>query len=337
MKKHVLTTIPLLMLVFLWVSCSDDDSSGETLAEFSSISLELSSTNVLINTPLGFDVTSDTGEKVTSNLDLYVNDQKVESPYKPTTVGSIDVYVKYGELKSNVVTAQVQDAFENSVAPDFKTKMLLEDFTGTWCGACPYAQDAIDRMLEVHKESVVTVAVHYSDEMSNDTTNELVRRFGIRNFPTIYLNRSEWRGIYSNNYSEVQNAIANEAPAGIGIGYTADGNDLNIQVNVAFQDRPSTTHKLVVMLLEDGIVATQAGANPAEGYIHNHVLRHALTGTFGDEIDTNQISSNNTYTVDFEKRLSTLSNIADFSKSEIVAVLYNQNDEVVNVQKLKFN
>lgn len=49
----------------------------------------------------------------------------------------------------------------------FKRNMVVEEYTGTWCGWCPRGITALNNMLEAHPDgSFIPVAVHFDDEMA---------------------------------------------------------------------------------------------------------------------------------------------------------------------------
>lgn len=330
MKKTILINFFLILLAF--TSCSKDSANETTIT---SLALKVSNNVIVVNTALTYTVVTDAQADVTANASLYVNGSKVKTPYTPSKAGDIEIYASYNGIESNKVKVTVANEFKNSVAAEFKEKLIVEDYQGTWCGACPFATNAIKKLKDTHKEAVIPIGIHFRDIMQNEISVELVSHFRVTNYPTIHLDRKEWGGIFSNDYSKVTSEIAKESQVAIGIGSTIENSDVKIQVDIEFKNKPTKSNKLAVYLLENGIIADQVGANPPENYVHDHVLRHALTKTFGDEIPSTAVSSDKKYTVKFDKKVTDFSRITNFANSEIVAIVFDADGNVINSQHLK--
>lgn len=55
-----------------------------------------------------------------------------------------------------------------SLSQAAKKKVLVEEFTGTWCGWCPRGIVGLDKLNEKYPDDVVTVAIHNDDPMAID-------------------------------------------------------------------------------------------------------------------------------------------------------------------------
>src|SRR5690606_6041236 len=75
------------------------------------------------------------------------------------------------------------------------------------------------------------------------------------------------------------------------------GSNLSVKVKLVYENGSTPGDKLVVYLLENGVVAPQANyfnetpgheyeglGNPIENYVHNDALRNSLSDLFGDPI-----------------------------------------------------
>ena len=71
-----------------------------------------------------------------------------------------------------------------SLTKGAKKKVLVEEFTGTWCGWCPRGIVGLDMLNEKYPDDVVTVAVHNDDPM--------VANYGVEapSFPYALVNRA---------------------------------------------------------------------------------------------------------------------------------------------------
>lgn len=73
---------------------------------------------------------------VTGESDFYVDGVKLAgNTFTSTTAGEYEAYVIYKTVESRKTTVGVVDKVE---APSsYSAKVLVEDYTGTWCGYCP--------------------------------------------------------------------------------------------------------------------------------------------------------------------------------------------------------
>ncbi len=178
--------------------------------------------------------------------------------------------------------------------------VLIEDFTGQRCPNCPTAVDDIHGIQEVYgEETVIAVAIHCGDLgfAGNKRYIGLVTEAGKEYWnnwfkpgqgqPVAKFNRMHTAGITDHNWSSI---VAGELQK---------KTDVNINLTVGYDDatRKVTTSteiaapsgykgKLQLWLVEDGIVAMQSQPDGSidYNYVHNHVLRDAINGTWGEEV-----------------------------------------------------
>jgi len=66
---------------------------------------------------------------------------------------------------------------------EFTQKLLIEDFTGTWCVYCPGAGHAIEQAV-ANNNRFIPVAIHYRsisnpEEMQNSFSEEIVNTYNV--------------------------------------------------------------------------------------------------------------------------------------------------------------
>ena len=226
---------------------------------------------------------------------------------------------------------------------EFTQKLLLEDYTGTWCVYCPKAGQAIEHAVE-DNDRFVPVAIHFfsnsnPEEMQNEFTESIVSRYHPDGgFPKVNLNRSE--SLWPNDYlvSTLEAMLNRYAPVGLAINSTLTGNSIDLEIKVGFVEETTTVnnYKLVVYLLEDGLIYPQDNAslldlpNPIEDYEHNDVLRYSFTNVFGDDLP-NMVADNHRFVTNFNS-ISLPDYIEDISNLKIVAFIVDNNDNCLNVQ-----
>lgn len=244
------------------------------------------------------------GTDVTLESEFYLDNELLEvNEYSSTTVGNHEVYALYKKVKSHVEIIGVIEKQESPAR--FTTKVLVEDFTGSWCGYCPRVAYKLEEAANKNP-NIITVGVHYGDKMEYKLVNQMISVYGITGFPTAVLNRfSAW----SESENELNLSLTREAGLGIAIATAQNGTDLDVTVEVGFAKTYNNDLALVVYLVEDGIVDPQRNymnadatspwyqaGDPISNYVHNHVLRVALTDIFGYTIPNYQTLERNTFT-----------------------------------------
>ena len=217
--------------------------------------------------------------------------------------------------------------------------VLVEDYTGQRCINCPKATIVLEQLQqEFGENTVVAVSIHGGPLgfSGNSTTQGLATDFGTEyynywNFeyqPVGLVNRHN-----SLNYQEWTASVLEELtkPACIKINAAAHeiNNSINIIINV--QSITGTTKgKLQVWLIEDNIKAIQMmpDGSTNKDYIHNHVLRTPVNGTWGEDVIIKENSSvSKNYTIELDENWNP-------SSLSIVSFVYND-DGVLQVIKTK--
>ena len=192
----------------------------------------------------------------------------------------------------NVERAVKKAGIDNAVINFATRELIIEDYTGTWCGWCPRVSQAID-LVEDQSDKVFAIAAHIGDGMENNFATSLKDAFGVTGYPTAWVNRvSEWTYPEPNNVAQAVNQAQGTTDSGLAVNSLLSGNNISIVVSTGFAQAASGT-KLVVFILEDEIVASQTnytsyygGGSTLPNFVHNHVLRHSLTNVMGDAIST---------------------------------------------------
>lgn len=209
--------------------------------------------------------------------------------------------------------------------------VLIEDFTGQLCLNCPNATDVIDSLISAYGDSaVIAVGIHsgplsftgnkkYPVGLRTDIGNEYYSYWGIDHQPQGMVNRqgtseyTDWQALV---YAAIQQQASLKLLAQAAYDEANGTLDINLQ---AIGTDGDTDGYLQVWLTEDSIEAVQImpdGSYEAQ-YIHNHVFRDAVNGTWGEaatitEGDTTRFAYS--YAVDEEWVVGHLA---------VVAFLYN--------------
>ena len=209
--------------------------------------------------------------------------------------GQIVICDDGGKCHSAAITQKKQEEHEDLDwrETDFYHRSLIMRFTGTWCGYCPWMAEAIEIVRNEHPDKIEAISMHDSGSILYFSGVDLmIRRFGINAFPTGVVDcRREVENVEitttaSNLFKAVLETESNYKPVtGISFNSVVNGNAIDVDVSV--YAKAAETFRIAVVLLEDGIVADQAGADP--GYIHYDVPRLNLSKSMeGDSFTVSQ-------------------------------------------------
>ena len=103
-------------------------------------------------------------------------------------------------------------------------QVVVEDYTGTWCGYCPPVAHAIYELKEVY-DNIISVGIHNNDELTIDQESDLRSELGISGFPSARLNRTiSWLDPY--HISDVNSLLSEENDVAISINSNSQFNFL---------------------------------------------------------------------------------------------------------------
>lgn len=277
-----------------------------------------------------FTVTTDEGVDVTSESVIKVNSvQILGHTFSTSEVADYKCVAEYKSSQSAPINFTVKEA------AIFIKNTLVENYTAVWCGYCPRVHDAIKDALE-QDDRVIAVAIHGSDDPYYFTSiGTLASKYGISGYPTAMIDRSySWP--YPETFSGLANALDMNAALGLSIETEISGNNINADVNVKFGKDFNTGLKLVVCLVESGLIHDQVNyyddgrGDPIPNYVHNNVLRIFGTDLLGDEIPEADIYKDNVYT----KSISF--NASDYIKEncKVVAFVVSEYGRTLNTQQV---
>jgi thiol-disulfide isomerase/thioredoxin len=206
------------------------------------------------------------------------------------------------------------------------TKVLMEDYTGAWCGYCPRIAAKFKDLQAINPNNLA-VYIHNGDALAYSGEAQMRAKFGVNGFPTAIINRSfKW----NETNAEVTNLSQKWAPLGLAINSTVSGTTISGTVSTQFNVTTSIPMTISIMLLESGKVIAQTNyynttsgspyfglGNPITNYVHDYALRAASTNIFGDAIPQNQIVKDNIYDKTFTFNAASY----DITKCDIIAVV----------------
>lgn len=177
--------------------------------------------------------------------------------------------------------------------------ILIEDFTGQNCVNCPKATAIIEQLQEQYgADTIIAVSihcgyfgVHNSDKdlgLATDLGDTYYNHWQVESQPSGLIDRSDgllamddWIGKTAYDLKEaaqINISLANT--------YHSASNTVDITTELVGSGSTTINGKLQLWVTEDSINAYQLMPDGSrnDAYIHNHVLRAAVNGTWGDDV-----------------------------------------------------
>lgn len=348
-------TIKYLFLLFGLVtifSCSkndfDVDKDEKSEKEEINFIIKLDKISIAADNNDAISFIAERNEKdVTSETTFFVDGKKIEGNiFRTNSIKEYTAYAKIGDLKSKEVKFKSHKI--DDISYMFVHKVLVEDYTAAWCGFCPLFISYLEEYK--NNDNFIPVAIHPSDAMKSRISLVLKTYFSVDGYPLAIINRrvsQEWYG------EDPKTLIKDKAPVAISLKTVVSNNQAKIDVKVNFDKKHefSSRLKLVVILLEDEVVADQANYlsgkaeykdihfynldNPIKDFKHMHVLRMSATDIMGDLIPVEFVTNSSEYTKSYTLDISAYN--AD--KCHIVAFIDQEDSQkklgVLNAQRVK--
>lgn len=185
-------------------------------------------------------------------------------------------------------------------------KILIEDFTGHYCGNCPRAARTLSQIHDLYGEKIVAMAahvseqfaapagVHYPEDYRTETGNELDSYFGnsAAGLPNGLINRKQFDGqtivqytAWASKAAELL-ALTPDAFMWITPDYNQTSRSLSVSVNTKILQNIEESLSLAIYLTEDSIISAQKDYDQTPdplipNYVHRHMLRGNINGTWG--------------------------------------------------------
>lgn len=222
--------------------------------------------------------------------------------------------------------------------------ILIEDFTGQRCVNCPTGTEIINGIVETYGEdNVIAVGIHSGPlgfagnsktvGLMTDTGNEYYTRWDKENKmgqPWVIFNRKTSPDSHYNNWAAMVGTIISEkANLSVKIANAYDAATRTLTTTVGADGVNGTVNgKLQVWIVEDGVKALQMmpDGSANKEYVHNHVFRAAVNGTWGEEVT---VKEGETTTKQYSYKLPEAWNADNIA---VVAFVYNDSG-VENVAK----
>jgi hypothetical protein len=253
-------------------------------------------------------------------------------------------------LTNNVLTKTI-----NSAVTLPKQKVVLEEYTGIYCQYCPDGHKKANLYKALHPNDVFIINIHqgsYANQTGSDPNfktpfgDALAAQTGLTGYPAATINRhvfspltvtatsdrTQW-SVFGDQILTLNTYASMTVTASIN--YTTRLLTVNTTTN--YEANGPALNLMNVALLQNNLEGPQTGGstyNPAQvlpngKYNHQHMLRHLLTGQWGDSITvtTSGTVRTKTYTYTIPANLNNI--VYDLYNLHIVAYLTEGKQEIV--------
>ena len=174
--------------------------------------------------------------------------------------------------------------------------VLIEDFTGQRCVNCPKAAEVIHQLEEQYPDGVIAVGIHSGPfarsmngtryALGTDEGDEYYSHWRLDHQPVGMVNRLRVSD-YTEWTATVHEQVQLTAPLSIDVSAEIDNATHRLTAQVTMRGTDGQVRgNLQLWLVEDGVQAFQYMPDNTvnRDYIHNHVLRCAINGTWGETL-----------------------------------------------------
>lgn len=181
--------------------------------------------------------------------------------------------------------------------------VLLEEYTGIDCSACPWAHDEAESILGNNPGRVFVTSAHVGQwavpkpgqpDFRTPFGEALYEQSEPTGLPRGTINRHSFNGTNTSliHYIWAENCnlmLEEMSPVNIGAAADYDASSRTLTVNVELYytaNAPASSNFINIALTQDSIYGPQINGGAGNNYLHMHMLRHLLTGQWGDEVTT---------------------------------------------------
>ena len=205
---------------------------------------------------------------------------------------------------------------------------VLEEYTGIYCTYCPDGHKIAQDLKDANPNDVILVNIHtgsYANPSGGDPDfrtsfgSALASQSDLTGYPAGSINRRTFSGMSMasgsamsrSNWVSAANTVMGETSyVNVAGEATLDVTTRVLTVNIEWYytgSSPASTNKLNVALLQNNVEGPQTGADsfypqnilPNGNYNHQHMLRHFLTGQWGDDITTTTMGTSGSTTLTY--------------------------------------
>ncbi len=201
-----------------------------------------------------------------------------------------------------MLSAQVTDTVVSKLPTN--KNVIIEEYTGVNCGYCPIAHRIVNELMASHPGRLWGINIHtggYATQFQTSFGSALANQVGLSGYPAGTVNRHVFSGTTTDDdytaWGSHSNIILSQtSPVNIAAFGTLDyaTRQLSLTVQLYYTANSDvSTNMLNVAILQNNVLGPQTdygNYNPdqwiGDQYNHMHMLRHLITGQWGETIET---------------------------------------------------
>ena len=192
---------------------------------------------------------------------------------KPVVTYTIAIVPNLGLMPATIVEGSVL----RSVT--YNRKVLLEEFTGTWCNNCTRGYAAINKYTHDYPNNFIAVTLHGDDPMDCAYTTSLGLQVGVSSFPTAVFSREQ---VGDPTEEDVLKKLVNDkSPVRLSVDmveYTAETRKVNVKYSVRNGfSTAKAPYSAAIILAENGVTPPE-GLDPTSDEYKNWQQQNGLSG-----------------------------------------------------------
>ncbi len=180
---------------------------------------------------------------------------------------------------------------------------VLEEFTGIHCQYCPDGHAIAQSILNNNPRRAFVIAIHQGSfatpsagepDYRTPFGDAIANQTGLTGYPSGTVNRHVFtgaatalnRGAWAGSCDQIMMEMS---PVNIGLqsDYVAATRTLSITVELYYTaSAPTPSNFINIALIQDSIYGPQTNGGAGNNYRHMHMLRHLITGQWGEEVTT---------------------------------------------------
>ncbi|MFZ4399811.1 MAG: Omp28-related outer membrane protein [Bacteroidales bacterium] len=280
----------------------------------------------------------------------------------PATAGTYTVKLWASNVNGN--SAWYSDTITKSVSSAATVaykKVLLEEYTGIYCQYCPDGHKKANDYKALHPNDVFVINIHqgsYANQTGSDPNfktsfgDALAAQTGLTGYPAATVNRHVFspatvtatsdRAAWPTMGDQIL-ATPTYANATVTASVNYTTRLLTVNTTANYIANGPALNMMNVALIQNNVEGPQTGAatwNPGQvlpngKYNHGHMLRHLLTGQWGDSITVTTSGTVRTKTYTYTLPASINSVNLDIYNIEVIAFVTEGKQEVITGAEFK--
>lgn len=257
-------------------------------------------------------------------------------------IGTCIVVLGFGACQKDIPRDERFVPAQERVLDEYEgATLLVEKFTGQLCVNCPGGARVLKEQEDIYPNRMVTVALHAKSSrltqqtLESNEAEEYAKAFVQRSFtlPGIVLSRRlDFSGYY---YGVVRGTWAGairkylRTPRKYYIDLSSrmkKEGGIEVKMKVSALSNSKVSNLMLQLWVVEDVISNQVGVGGGADYHHHNVLRGALNGTWGSELELEK---------EFTESYTLPKAVLDVNESKVVAFVYDKETREVYEATIK--